>query len=322
MAEEKPARSVDPASHRTRSGRRRAESARSSTPAPTSPPSAQGATRAAARRLARARRRRRTTVEAVAALAGLLALVGYVSWWSEPTPDDQPDPDGLPAVVGRPALPSGSATADAVPGLRPRERSPSPSPSATVVSTPAPPTAPPTLVLSRSDIPATVDLTEAGRRDWLHWGLGGATSPVRKRDGSADLRDLGGRGDRDTWDGNQELFRWRDGAPVDSAGDVADGVYTCGAGNGFRLAVVSDGQPRTATVYLGVWMARGRLDVRVGDDGPRQTLRVEERHTSLSSGVTVRFQAPQGTRVLLTWTVEEAFTPHCGNVGLQAVALR
>ncbi|MFI7026051.1 hypothetical protein ACIBMZ_25375 [Micromonospora sp. NPDC049900] len=316
MAEEKPARPVEPVSRRTRSDRRRAESTRSA------PSPVEGTTRAAARRLVRARRRRRTTVEAVAALAGLLALVGYVNWWSEPAPDDQPDPDGLPAVVGRPALPSGSATAEAVPGLRPRERSPSPSPSATVAPTPTPSAPSPTLTVSRSDIPATVDLTEAGVRDWLHWGLAGATSPVRKRGGSADLRDLGGRGDRRTWDGNQELFRWRDGAPVDSAGDVADGVYTCGAGNGFRLAVVSDGRPRTATVYLGVWMARGRLDVRVGDGGQRRTLHLEERHTSLSSGVAVRFQAPQGTRVLLTWTVEEAFTPHCGNVGLQAATLR
>ncbi|WP_433531706.1 hypothetical protein ACQPYA_06345 [Micromonospora sp. CA-263727] len=282
-------------------------------------PGPESETRTASRRLARVRRRRRFLVEAVAGLAGLLALVGYVNWWSEPSPEEPADSDGLPAVVGRPSLPSPAAPA--VPGLRPRERTPSPNPSLSHTHEPAPPAVPLLLTVSRSDIPATVDLTEAGRRDWVHWGLGDAGATVRKRDGSAEIRDLGGGGERGGWDGNQELFRWRDGAPVKSADATPDGVYTCGAGSGFSLAVVADGQPRTATVYLGVWMARGRLEARLSGGGPSRTLRLEERHTSQSARAAVRFQAPKGARLLLTWTVEEAFTPHCGNVGLQAVAL-
>ncbi|MEV2240761.1 hypothetical protein [Micromonospora sp. NPDC049891] len=310
MAEENPPRA-------TRGG-----AARHRVPATGQPPGQDRATRAA-RRLARARRRRRWAVEGVAALAGLLALVGYVHWWSEPKREQQAEPDGLPAVVGRPSLPSNGPTAPAVPGLRPRERPPSPSP----VPTPSPTSATPSgesvlLTVDRTDIPATVDLTEVGDRDWVHWGLGGAGTTVRKRDGSAEIRDLGGRGERGGWDGNQELFRWRDGAPVRSTETTPDGVYTCGAGSGFSLAVVADGQPRTATVYLGVWMARGRLEARLSGGGPSRTLRLEERHTSQSTGATIRFQAPKGTRLLLSWTVEESFTPHCGNVGLQAVALR
>ncbi len=286
------------------------------------PPGPQGETRAA-RRFARARRHRRYLVEAAAALAGLLTLVAYVNWWSEPSPDEPPGSDGLPAVVGRPSLPSGDPTAPAVPGLRPRERSPSPSPSPSLsASAPQPPAPPLVLTVSRSDIPEAVDLTETGRRDWVHWGLGDAGTTVRKRGGSGEIHDLGGRGERGGWDGNQELFRWRDGAPVKSADATPDGVYTCGVDSGFSLAVVADGQPRTATVYLGVWMARGRLDARLGGGGPSRTLRLEERHTSQSTRATIRFQAPKGTRLLLTWMVEESFTPHCGNVGLQAVALR
>ncbi|GIJ19850.1 hypothetical protein [Micromonospora lutea] len=277
----------------------------------------------AARRLARTRRRRRWAVEGIAALAGLLALVGYVHWWSEPTPEQPAEPDGLPAVVGRPSLPSGGPSAPAVPGLRPRERSPSPSPVPTPSRTSAtPPAASMLLTVDRSDIPETVNLTRVGDRDWVHWGLRGARTTVRKRNGTAEIRDLDVRGERSGWDGNQELFRWRDGTPVRSTDATPDGVYTCGEGNGFSLAVVADGQPRTVIVYLGVWMARGRLEARLGDGGPRRTLRLEERHTSQSTGATIRFQAPRGTRLLLSWTVEESFTPHCGNVGLQAVALR
>ncbi|RIV36829.1 hypothetical protein D2L64_18855 [Micromonospora radicis] len=283
----------------------------------------QDGTRTASRRLARTRRRRRYAMEAVAAFAGLLVLVGYVNLWSEPVPEEPADTDGLPAVVGRPSLPSPLPTAPAVPGLQPRERSPSPSPSPSPrTGSPAAPGVPTTLTVSRSDIPDIVDLTELGRRDWVHWGLGDAGTTVRKRDGSAEIRDLGGKGERGGWDGNQELFRWRDGVPAESADDTPDGVYTCGTGNGFSLAVVADGRPRTATVYLGVWMARGRLDVRLAGGGPGRTVRLEERHTSQSTRVSVRFQAPAGSRLLLSWTVEETFTPHCGNVGLQAVALR
>ncbi|MBL6275156.1 hypothetical protein JMF97_03145 [Micromonospora fiedleri] len=284
-------------------------------------PRPDGATRVA-RRMARARRRRRYAVEVLAAFAGLLALVAFVDRWSEPAVEDPAEPDGLPAVVGRPTLPSPVPTAMAVPGLQPRERSPSPSPSPSPSDSPTPAAAPMTLAVSQADIPDTVDLTSSGRRDWLHWGWGGADVAVRKRDGSGELRDLGGKGDRSGWDGNQELFRWRDGAPVRSADPTPDGVYVCGRGNGFELAVVADGQPRTVTAYLGVWMARGRLDVRMSGGGPSRTVRLEERHTSASTQVTVRFQAPRGTRLAFTWTVEETFTPHCGNVGLQAMALR
>ncbi|MTK01118.1 hypothetical protein FF096_03575 [Micromonospora sp. CP22] len=273
--------------------------------------------------MARTRRRRRWVLEGAAALAGLLALVGYVQWWSEPSPEQSSEPDGLPAVVGRPSLPSIGPTAPAVPGLRPRERPTTPSPVPTPSPTSATARVPVVLLtIDRSDIPTSVNLTEVGDRDWMHWGLGGARTTVRKRDGSAEIRDLGGRGERGGWDGNQEVFRWRDGAPVRSADATPDGVYTCGTGNGFNLAVVADGQPRTVTVYLGVWMARGRLDARLSGGGPRRTLRLEERHTSQSTGATIRFQAPKGTRLLISWTVEETFTSHCGNVGLQAVALR
>ncbi|WP_331461257.1 hypothetical protein [Micromonospora tarapacensis] len=308
MAEEDQARATD----RGGSGRHRDPATRR--PAP----GREGATRASARRLDRARRRRRGAVETVAAVAGLLALVGYVNWWSEPTGEDPAEPDGLPAVVGRPSLPSNQPTGQAVPGLRPRERSPSPSPTP---ASPSPPAVPVSVSVSRVDIPATVDLTESGERDWVHWGLGGDRATVRKRDGSAEIRDLGGRGERRGWDGNQEMFRWRDGAPVRSVDATPDGVYTCGVDSGFTLAVTTDGRYRTATVYLGVWMARGRLEARL-TGGPSRTLRLEERHTSRSAGATIRFRAPEGGRLLLTWTVEESFTRHCGNVGLQAVALR
>ncbi|MFG1775933.1 hypothetical protein ACGFIG_05830 [Micromonospora sp. NPDC049048] len=287
---------------------------------------APGRSRTDLRRLARARRRRRWAVEGIAALACLIALVSYLTT-GDPDPGGETD-GGLPAGAGRPSGVPGLEGRDfdaglVSPGLRPRQRPPSPSPSpAPPTPTPAAPVVPAVLAVSTAEVPADVDLTSVGSRDWIHWGLRGADSTVRKRGGSGEIRDEGGTGRRGGWDDNQESFSWRDGSPVASASGSPHGVYRCGTGSGFTLAVSADGRARTVRVYAGVWMARGRLDARLSVGGPSRTLWIEDRHTSRSTEFTIRFQAPKGSRLVLTWTVEQAFSDDCGNVGLQAVALR
>ncbi|WP_309227201.1 hypothetical protein [Micromonospora thermarum] len=278
--------------------------------------------RSALRRLARARarQRRRWAVAVVTAPACLAALLAYVNWGSTPAPEEPPVAGSVPAGVGRPSAPPGAqpSAGPASPGLRPRQRPPSPSPTPTT----SPPAPPPVLTLTRNDVPAEVDLTAVGTRDWVHWGLLGDGSTVRKRDGSGEIRDDGGSGRRGSWDGNQETFRWRDGAPVESTDGTPHGVFTCGAGRGFALAAAGSGQPRTLHVYAGTWMARGRLDARLSSGGPTRTLRMEDPHTSRSAEFVVRFQAPEGARLVVTWTAEHAFTDDCAGVSLQAAALR
>ncbi|MEV0211812.1 hypothetical protein [Micromonospora sp. ALFpr18c] len=288
-----------------------------------------GQTRSTLRRIARARQRRRWAVEGLAVLACLAALGTYLATRSGPEPGDglagrsgvpagATRPSGFPAAEGR--------TGDvgpATPGLRPRQRppSPDPTPSASAPAAPPPSTAP-TLSVSRAEAPGEIDLTAVGSRDWMHWGLHGGTSTVRKRGGSGEIVDGGGKGARVGWDGNQELVSWRDGTPERSESDSSNGVYTCGAGNGFSLAIAGSGEPRTVQVYAGTWMARGRLDAWLSTGGPVSKVRLEDPYTSQSAQFTIRFQLPKGARLLLSWTVERSFTPHCGNVGLQAVAVR
>ncbi|TDC27096.1 hypothetical protein E1211_29515 [Micromonospora sp. 15K316] len=263
----------------------------------------------------------RWTVAGLALLTGLAALVGYVGT----RPDPEPGPPG--AITEGAVRPSGypaveanrTDTGPAVPGLRPRQRpTASPSPSATRPAAPAPPV----LTVSQAEIPAEVDLTAVGPRDWVHWGLRGAGSTVRKQSGSGEIVDAGGTGARGGWDGNQELFGWRDGDSVRTVDATANGVYTCGIGNGFKLAVAGSGELRTVRLYAGLWMARGRLDARLSVGGPTTTLRMEDPHTSRSAEFTLRFRAPKGAQLLITWTTEAVFSYDCGNVGLQAVALR
>ncbi|MEV1143358.1 hypothetical protein [Micromonospora sp. NPDC049799] len=257
-------------------------------------------------------------------LACLGAFVAYISAESESDPDGPAGPGGVPAGVARPSAFPGAdgrdpGTAQVSPGLRPRERPPSPTPAS---PSPSPsPAAPPVLSVARTDVPDEVDLSAVGSRDWVHWGLRGGDSSVRKRDGSGEIRDEGGAGDRDDWDVNQEMFRWRGGTPVESSDGTPVGVHTCGAGSEFALAVAGDGELRTVHLYAGIWMAKGRLDARLSTGGPTRTLWMEDPHTSQSADFTIRFQAPPGARLILRWTAEEVFTDDCGSVGIQALAL-
>ncbi|MEW2142427.1 hypothetical protein AB0869_06375 [Micromonospora vinacea] len=280
--------------------------------------------------LRRARRRRRWAVEGAAVLVCLVLLVSYLSIRSGPEPnDDEAGPGGVSAGAGRsPVLPAADGrtgeAGPATPGLRPRQRPPSPDPTPSA-SAPAPlPAKPgsPALSVSRGEMPAAVDLTAVGTRDWVHWGERGGRSTNRKRSGSGEIIDGGGAGSRVGWDGNQEYVRWSDGAPERSTNGSSNGVYTCGAGNGFRLSIAGSGEPRTVQLYGGIWMARGRLEARLSTGGPASTARLEDPYTSQSAQFTIRFTVPKGARLLLNWTVEKVFTPHCGNVGLQAVTVR
>ncbi|WP_433267281.1 hypothetical protein ACQPWR_05790 [Micromonospora vinacea] len=278
----------------------------------------------------RARQRRRWAVEGAAVLACLVVLISYLGTRSGPEPDDgQAGPGSLHAGAARsPGLPAADGrtgeAGPATPGLRPRQRPPSPDPTPSV-STPAPPPPKPgstALSVSRGEMPAAVDLTAVGTRDWVHWGEHGSRSTNRKRSGSGEIIDGGGAGSRVGWDGNQEYVRWSDGAPERSTNGSSNGVYTCGAGNGFSLAIAGSGEPRTVQLYGGIWMARGRLEARLSTGGPASTARLEDPYTSQSAQFTIRFTVPKGARLLLKWTVEKVFTSHCGNVGLQAVTVR
>lgn len=283
-------------------------------------------TRSALRRVLRTRRRRRWLLEAAVAVACLAAVAGYLGTEQHPTP--RREQSVLPAAPsGRPVLPSpggpGIEGAAVTPGLRPRQRPPSPSPSPSPSADPSPPARPvaSTLAVSQADVPALVDLTAAGPTDWVHWGLLDSGAPVHKRRGSHEIRDEGGRGRRVPYRNNPEEYAWRDGNPVGAANGTQTGVYTCGAGSGFSLSVAGDGQSRTVRLFGGLWMARARLDVRLSSGGPTRTLRLADPHTARTAEFTIRFRAARGTKLLLSWTVERALGD-CGNVSLQAVALR
>lgn len=281
-------------------------------------PCPHGRVRAELRRLARARQRRRRLLEAVVAFVCLAGVVVYLGTEQHGTPREERSGVLPRPPAGRPELPApGASDADSavIPGLRPRQRPPSPRPSPSTSAVPS------LLTVRQADVPALVDLTAAGPVDWVHWGLLGPDTPVRRRGGSGEIRDEGGRGERVSYSNNPEAYTWRDGAPVESASGTMSGVYTCDRGSGFRLAVAADGRDRTVRLYAGLWMARARLDLRISGGGPASSVRLEDPHTARTAEFTIRFRAPKGATLLLNWTVEESMGD-CGSVSLQALALR
>ncbi|GIM96809.1 hypothetical protein Ato02nite_086020 [Paractinoplanes toevensis] len=194
------------------------------------------------------------------------------------------------------------------------------SPSATVVPSRRP-TATATAVLSLAvaDVPGTVDLAAEGTRDWVHWGLESAEALDRKSRGTGEIQDDRGTSARGRYDNNPELFGWSGGTPTGAAGRTPTGVYSCGAGSRFTLRVPAGAATRTLRFYAGVWMAEGQMTVSLA--GKRATASLENREAIRTGRFTIRFRAPAGNELVVTWTARKVFHPTCGNIDMQAATL-
>jgi hypothetical protein len=128
---------------------------------------AAGNGRATRVRVARTRRRRRGAALAAVAVTALVLAVAYGV--REAGRDHEPI---VPAT-----LPTAPAAA------------PAPAPPPTVVPVTANPAFPggPLLTVDRQPVPATVDLTALGTRDWIHWGGPASGGMQRKQTGTGEI---------------------------------------------------------------------------------------------------------------------------------------
>jgi hypothetical protein len=210
----------------------------------------------------------------------------------------------VPAAAGT-ASPAQEATAP------PRTRPPAPDPEAPPVT--------PTLSVTQASVPATVDLAAGGARDWVHWGLTSASSIDRKSGGTGEIKDLGGPGGRGRYDNNPQRFTWTGGTPTGSTGPTPTGVYTCKQGNGFIISAAAAPTTRTLRFYAGVWMARGQLTLSLA--GRTATASLENPRAIRTTQFVIRFRAPAGQSLRVTWTTAVSHHPDCGNVDMQAATL-
>jgi hypothetical protein len=228
----------------------------------------------------------------------LWAGVPYDNWsLSPPEPWTEPAPPTVPSI---PVADPGGGDA--------------PAPAAT---TPRSPAAKPVVSLTDGPIPAVVDLSAEGTRDWVHWGLTDATS-VNRRRGGKGIEDLGGT-PRGRYDNNPQSYSWTGGSPAATAARTPTGVYSCGQGATITLRAPAGPATRTLHLYAGVWMASGRLTVTV--DGVTATRTLENRDAISTRRFEVRYRAAAGSRLTVTWTATAAHHPTCGNIDLQAATL-
>lgn len=224
--------------------------------------------------------------------------------WSLSTPETWTEPS-----PSAPEVTSVAGTATRTSGT------PAPAPDRT--SSPTAKPVIPAVSLTAGPVPAFVDLSDEGSQDWVHWGLSSATA-VNRRPGADRIQDLGGT-PRGRYDNNPQLYSWNGGTPTARAARTPTGVYSCGRGATMTLRAPAGPATRTLRVYAGVWMATGVLTVTVGNASATRTL--ENRDTISTNRFEIRYRAPAGSLLTVTWTATAVHHPTCGNIDLQAATL-
>ena len=172
---------------------------------------------------------------------------------------------------------------------------------------------------------SSVNLTSDGTLDWGHWGrLKGATSGMafnHKASGGGRISNytlIGGVLPRD-YAGNAITYSWSDGTPTTS-NSTASGIYTSGAGNGFRITAPADTTERTLKVYVGGWKSTGQLRATLSDGSASAYTAQASNSTDVFHRVyTIRYRALSAGQTL---TVQWTQSGTSGNVNLQGAALR
>ncbi|SBT52599.1 hypothetical protein [Micromonospora auratinigra] len=228
----------------------------------------------------RARRRRRRVLLVAAGVVALALVLVYAG----PGPESD----------RRPAVPA------AVPPVAASRPAPT-APPATVVPATGNPAFPggPLLSVEPEPIPARVDLTALGARDWIHWGGNGGGSVQRKQAGTGEIGDPGG--ERLEHAASVAAFAWTDGTPVARQEGLRYGVFQRGAGKSFAVTVAGSGDLRTVRLFVGTFGAGARLDLRLSGGGDPAVREVALAADDRFFQYVVHFRAPRGTRLLITW---------------------
>ena len=266
-------------------------------------------------------------------LAGVLVVIGFgfVASRAMRASHDTPNVT-LPTApaLGEVTLPSDASSQDPIPLTSPSasaspSRSPSSSPSASP-TTARPTTTPPdpgSIALVRGSVPATVDLTAEGTRDWVHWGEQSTFSLERDKNGGFAILEGAPVAPRFRHALSPQRFSWTGGDPVDHSDGTPTGIRTCGKGNAFTISAPAGTGTSTLHLYLGVISARGQLTVSLSTGSATASTSIEQRSGSITTAVlTLRYRAPKAGKINVKWNTAEAFGTGCGGVTLEAATLQ
>ncbi|MBL7253317.1 hypothetical protein [Paractinoplanes lichenicola] len=270
------------------------------------------------------RRARLTLVFAVAGSLVLLATTALVVFLVNRPAEPAPPAVALPTPWNPPLLPEAEESSAPPPSALPSPEEP-PVPTVGTADTtppkakPSPKPVTPALSVSQAPVPAVVDLSALGARDWVHWGLTSPEAVNRRGGGTGEIKELSVKGVRSRYDNNPQSFRWTGGAPTTTTGPSPTGLYVCQADGSFAFSVAASPTTRTLRLYAGVWMARGQLTATLAGRTVRASL--ENQQTNGTAVFVLTFKAPAGQLLRVTWANVLPFHPSCGNVDIQAATL-
>ena len=115
--------------------------------------------------------------------------------------------------------------------------------------------------------PESVNLTEEGGLDWIHWGYNQSNSAHRKTGVVEQISDYTSLGSQvvEVYTNNFTLFSWSDGTPTASVAGTRDGVYVTGLDGGFEVTLAADTTMRRARVYAGLYGAAAEFRAFLSD---------------------------------------------------------
>lgn len=120
-----------------------------------------------------------------------------------------------------------------------------------------------------SSIPSsttTVDISNEGSSDWIHWGLNSATSLDRKNGVTAQINYLKiGTGSQFRLTDATYSQKWTDGTPTQTNAGTTTGIFTNSISNGFQLTVPANTTPQILRLYVGLWAATGKMEATLSD---------------------------------------------------------
>jgi hypothetical protein len=171
---------------------------------------------------------------------------------------------------------------------------------------------------SGSSDAGTVNLTQEGTSDWIHWGVAGLN---RKAAVSAQISNYGvvGSGPIMSYTNDPRTLTWSDGTPT-AGGSDNEGIYINSSQNGFSFTAPADTIIRTLTVHVGGWFSGGTFTAHLSDISAPDYVDI----TALASGqydrnYTLTYSAASaGQTLTITWVN----TSIGGNVTLNGAALR
>ncbi len=168
--------------------------------------------------------------------------------------------------------------------------------------------------------PLSVNLTNEGTVDWIHWGSG-LPGVNRKASGGSMISSYTsvGTGKPTVLISDPRSMAWSDGTPTASASANKGGVDVAGTGSGFSFTVPASSTQRTLTIYVGGGNAGGQLSALLSDgSAPSYSITIPTTTGYWDAQYTLTYSAASsGQTLTILWTNNSG----TGEVSLSAADL-